>query len=212
MSRILVINSSLSGNASVSRILVNEAVQPLLAIDPDAVVTYRDLGDVPIPQAAAACIKGVPEKFTELVVQALSDELIAELKAADVVVIITPVCNLTIPDSLSAWFDYVLRPRGTYRYKDGWVEGLVTGTRAIVIESRGGIYSDEAVEVMDFQDAYLNSLFAFIGITDVTFIHTEKIDLGHETCEIAVTTAKSRLEESIIRGFTDTSEVRIASV
>lgn len=210
MNRILVINSSLSGDTSVSRILVDEAVQRLLVIDPKAVVSYRDVGDAPIPHLTSATVAGiraVPETQAELAAQALSDELIAELKAASVVVIGAPMYNFSIPTSLRAWFDHVLRPRVTFAYKDGAVQGLLTGIRAIVVESRGGLYSEGPTMSMDFQEPYLKTLLGFIGITDVNFIHAEKIGYGPEARETAITTAKSRLAEAIRPGFMDVSDV-----
>lgn len=204
MNRILVINSSLSGNASVSRLLVDKALQRLLEIDPDAVITHRDVGDAPIPHLTSTTVAGiraVAETKAELAAQALSDELISELKAADVVVIGAPMYNFSIPTSLRAWFDYVLRPRVTFAYRDGSVEGLVSGKRAIVVESRGGIYSEGPTKAMDFQEPYLKTLLGFIGINDVTFIHAEKIGYGPEAREAALTNAKSLIIETITPDF-----------
>ncbi|PKM19579.1 MAG: FMN-dependent NADH-azoreductase [Gammaproteobacteria bacterium HGW-Gammaproteobacteria-15] len=203
MNHILVINSSLSGDTSVSRILVDNAVQRLTAVNPNAVVTYRDVGDTPIPHLTSSTVAGiraVAETPAELAAQALSDELIAELKAADVVVIGAPMYNFSIPTSLRAWFDHVLRPRVTFAYKDGSVQGLLQGIRAIVIEARGGLYSEGPTKAMDFQEPYLKTLLGFIGITDVTFIHAEKIGHGPEAREIAITTAKSRIAQAITPG------------
>jgi len=136
-----------------------------------------------------------------LATQALSDELIAELKAADVVVIGAPMYNFSIPTSLRAWFDHVLRPRVTFAYKDGSVQGMLHGIRAIVIESRGGLYSEGPTKAMDFQEPYLKTLLGFIGITDVTFIHAEKIGSGAEARDIAISTAKLRLMDVITADF-----------
>lgn len=114
MNNILVINSSLSGDASVSRILVEGAVRCLLEVSPGAEVTYRDLGDAHsthLTSASIAGVRGVPGTQAELAAQTLSDELIVELKAADVVVVGAPMYNFSIPSSLRAWFDQVLRPR-----------------------------------------------------------------------------------------------------
>lgn len=204
MSHILVINSSLSGDASVSRILVENAVQRLTEVDPNAVVTYRDVGDASIPHLTSSTVAGiraVAETSAELAAQALSDKLIAELKASDIVVIGAPMYNFSIPTSLRSWFDHVLRPRVTFAYKDGSVQGLLQGKRAIIIESRGGLYTEGPTKAMDFQEPYLKTLLGFIGITDVTFVHAEKIGSGAEAREIALTTAKSRLANLITPDF-----------
>ncbi|KAA0696359.1 FMN-dependent NADH-azoreductase [Halopseudomonas laoshanensis] len=201
MNHILVINSSALGEASVSRHLVGSTVQRMLELNPNAVVTYRDLNDAPVPHLTSATVAGiraVAQTQDELAAQALSDELIAELKAADVLVIGAPMYNFSIPSSLRSWFDYVLRPRVTFAYGAGGVQGLLSSDmRVIVIESRGGLYSEGPTKAMDFQEPYLRTLLGFIGITDVTFIHAERIGSGPEARELAIETAKSRIEEVV---------------
>lgn len=210
MNHILVINSSLSGNTSVSRILVENAVQRLTELAPGAVVTYRDVGDASIPHlspSTVAGIRAVAETPAELAAQALSDELIAELNSADILVIGAPMYNFSIPSTLRTWFDHVLRPRVTFAYKDGSVQGVLQNKRVIVIESRGGIYSEGPTKAMDFQEPYLRTLLGFIGITDITFVHAEKIGHGPEAREIAITTAKSRIAQTITPGVIDALKV-----
>ena len=104
--------------------------------------------------------------------------------------------NFSIPTSLRAWFDHVLRPRVTFAYNEGSVQGLLPGKRVIVIESRGGLYSEGPTKGMDFQEPYLKTLLGFVGMTDVTFIHAEKIGFGPEARELALATAKSRIAEA----------------
>jgi FMN-dependent NADH-azoreductase len=196
MTHILVINSSVSGETSVSRILVDEAVQRLLEANPGAVVTHRDLGDAPIPHLTTATVAGVravAATGAELGAQALSDELIAELQAADIVVIGAPMYNFSIPSGLRAWFDHVLRPRVTFTYTEAGPQGLLTGKRVIVVEARGGLYSEGPAQAIDFQEPYLKTLLGFIGLTDVTFIHAEKIGFGPEAREEALATAKTKV-------------------
>ncbi|RUO33807.1 FMN-dependent NADH-azoreductase [Aliidiomarina soli] len=204
MSKILVINSSLSGGTSVSRTLAEDAVQRLLEVAPNAEIIYRDVGDAAIPHLTSSTVAGiraVAETQAELAAQALSDELIAELKAADVVVIGAPMYNFSIPSTLRAWFDHVLRPRVTFAYKDGSVQGLLQNKRVIVIESRGGIYSEGPTKAMDFQEPYLKTLLGFIGITDISFVHAEKVGSGAESREKALMTAKSQLANMITPDF-----------
>lgn len=198
MRQILVINSSVTGTASVSRILVDHTVQSLLAADPTAAVVYRDLDADPVPHltsATVAGVRGVPSSDDELASQARSDELIEELRAADVLVIGAPMYNFSIPTSLRAWFDHVLRPRVTFSYSERGPQGLLTGKHAIVIEPRGGLYSSGPAKVTDFQEPYLRQLLGFVGITDVTFIHAEKIGFGPEARESALSAAKSRIAQ-----------------
>nr|WP_249808703.1 NAD(P)H-dependent oxidoreductase [Bradyrhizobium sp. 48] len=200
--QILVVNSSVAGEESVSRILVEDAVHRLLELNPDAVVTYRELGDGPIPHLTPATVSGIRAIATtddELRTQALSDELIAELQAADIVVIGAPMYNFSIPSSLRAWFDHVLRPRVTFTYGETGPQGMLTGKRAIVIEPRGGVYSEGPTKAIDFQEPYLKQLLGFVGIADVTFILAEKIGYGPEARDLALRSASSRIAELTAR-------------
>lgn len=196
MSHILVLNSSISGEASVSRLLVEDAVQRLLDVNPGATVTHRDLGADPLPHLTPDTVAGVRAEATteaEMEAAALSDQLIAELMAADIILIGSPMYNFSISTGLRAWFDHILRPRVTFAYSEAGVQGLITGRKVIVIESRGGLYTEGPTAFMDFQEPYLRVLLGFIGLTDVTFVHAEKIGYGSEARDAAIASAKSRI-------------------
>ncbi|RQR22989.1 FMN-dependent NADH-azoreductase [Burkholderia sp. Bp9142] len=198
MANILVLNSSVLGNGSVSKILVEETVHHLLNSNPGAIVTYRDLGGAPIPHLTTtnvAGVRAVAATDDELAARDLSDQLIAELQAADIIVIGAPMYNFSIPTGLRAWFDYVLRPGVTFSYSEAGPKGLVTGKSIIVIESRGGLYSEGPAQVMDFQEPYLRTLLGYIGLTDVTFIHAEKIGFGPDAREAALVSARQAIAE-----------------
>jgi FMN-dependent NADH-azoreductase len=196
MAIVLVIKSSVLGDGSVSKVLVEEAVHRLLEANPGATVIHRDLGAEPVPHlttANVAGVRGVPKADAELAARTLSDELIAELRSADTIVIGAPMYNFSIPTGLRACFDYVLRAGETFKYSDAGPQGLLTGKRVIVIESRGGLYSEGPAQAIDFQEPYLRHLLSFIGLSDVTFIHAEKIGFGPDARESALATAKQAL-------------------
>jgi len=198
MSNILVINSSAAGGDSVSRVLVAEAVTRLLEAEPNAKITHRDLGENPPPHLISQTLNGVrgtATTETEFAARRLSDELIGELKAADTVVIGAPMYNFSVPTTLRAWFDHVLRAGHTFKYVDGAVRGLLGGKRVIVIESRGGLYSEGPAQAVDFQEPYLRHLLGFIGLTDVTFVRAEKIGYGPEARTASVEAARAQLAE-----------------
>ena len=200
MSHLLVINSSAAGRDSVSRVLVADAVSKLLEADPAAHVTHRDLGENPPPHLISQTLNGVrgtATTDTEFAARRLSDELIGELKAADTVVIGAPMYNFSVPTTLRAWFDHVLRAGVTFKYVDGAVRGLLGGKRVIVIESRGGMYSEGPAQAIDFQEPYLRHLLGFIGITDVTFVHAEKIGYGPQARTAAIEGAKAQISEVV---------------
>jgi FMN-dependent NADH-azoreductase len=196
MSHVLVINSSAAGRDSVSRVLVADAVSKLLEVNPNAKVIHRDLGENPPPHLVSQTLNGVrgtAVSEVEFAARRLSDELIGELKAADTIVIGAPMYNFSVPTTLRAWFDHVLRAGVTFSYADGSPRGLLGGRRVIVIESRGGLYSEGPAQAIDFQEPYLRHLLGFIGLTDVTFVHAEKIGYGPEARTAALETAKSKI-------------------
>ena len=196
MSNLLVINSSANTGASVSRLLIEEAVGQTLKAAPNTKVVRRDLGSDPVPHlttANLAGVRGTPETAEEHAARALSDELIAELRAADTIVIAAPMYNFSVPTSLRAWFDFVLRAGETFRYSEAGPEGLLKGKKVIVLTSRGGLYSQGPGTAADFQDPYLRHLLGFIGLTDVTFIHAEKIGFGPDAREAALAGAKAEI-------------------
>ena len=200
MAHVLVLNSSVLGEGSVSRVLIDEALQLVLKASPGATVTRRDLGTHPIPHLTTANwtgVRGKPSTEIELGTRALSDELIAELKAADTVLIGAPMYNFSIPTGLRSWFDYVLRAGETFSYSEAGPKGLLSGKKVIVVESRGGLYSEGPTKAIDFQEPYLRQLLAFIGLTDVRFIHAEKLGFGPDARAAAMSTATAALAAAV---------------
>ena len=196
MSTLLVINSSANTGNSVSRTLIDEAVGQILAAAPGTKVVRRDLGTNPVPHlttANLAGVRGTPATEEEHTARALSDLLISELRAADTVVIAAPMYNFSVPTSLRAWFDFVLRAGETFKYSEAGPEGLLKGKQAVVLTSRGGLYSEGPGAAADFQEPYLPHLLGFVGITDVTFIHAEKIGYGPEARAAAIASAKGQI-------------------
>jgi FMN-dependent NADH-azoreductase len=196
MSNILVLNSSAAGEASVSRLLVADAVAELTERLPGAQVVFRDLAADPIPHLLPSTINGVrgqPTSPAELEARALSDKLIAELRAADIIVIGAPMYNFSVPTTLRTWFDHVLRAGETFSYSEAGPKGLLTGKRVIVVESRGGLYSEGPAMSVDFQEPYLRHLLGFVGLTDVTFVRAEKIGYGPEAREQALADSRAEL-------------------
>ncbi|MGS4991538.1 FMN-dependent NADH-azoreductase [Roseibium sp. RP-7] len=201
MSKVLVLTSSVLGDASVSNQLTTHIVNQLRLKNGKSKVIARDLGSNPVPhltQDSTVALR-VPEAENEVQAnaQALSDELIAELKAADLLVIGAPMYNFGIPSTLKAWFDYVLRAGVTFSYSDAGPEGLLKGKRAIVVLTRGGLYSEGPAQLMDAQEPHLRTLLGFIGITDVTFIRAEKLAFGASFQEEAIAAAKKAANEVV---------------
>ena len=136
---------------------------------------------------------GINETPAQREALALSNALVEELKAADTIVIGAPMYNFGIPSTLKSWFDYVLRAGVTFSYSEAGPEGLLKGKRAIVVESRGGLYSSGPAQVMDSQEPHLRTMLGFVGITDVTFVRAEKLAFGPEAREEAIRNANAEL-------------------
>jgi FMN-dependent NADH-azoreductase len=198
MNTILALDSAVTGDASVSKALVREAIAALSDQTLSRVI-HRDLGADPVPhltQATLAGVRGEPATPAELATRALSDTLLAELRAADTIVIGAPMYNFSVATGLRAWFDYVLRAGETFRYGEAGPEGLLSAKRVIVIESRGGAYGEGPAKAIDFQEPYLRHLLGFIGLTDVTFVQAEKIGYGPEARSAAIAAATTALRDA----------------
>jgi FMN-dependent NADH-azoreductase len=197
MTNILILDSAATGSASVSRRLTESAADQLARRHPDARIVRRDIGAHPIPHLTEATVPAIRAGIVDSVeardALALSDTLIAELKAADLVVIGAPMYNFGMPSTLKAWFDHVLRAGISFRYSEKGPEGLLTGKKAIVVEARAGHYSDGPAAAMDHQEPHLRTLLGFIGITDGTVVRAEKLAFGPEAAEGAIADAIGRI-------------------
>lgn len=197
MSNILVLNSSASGADSVTRLLVDDAIAQFRRLNPAAKVVSRDLAANPVPHLSPDGIAGVrsPTATTpaEIAARDLSDTLIGELRAADTIVIGAPMYNFGLPSTLKTWFDHVLRAGETFSYSEAGPKGLLEGKKVIVIEARGGLYSEGPAQSLDFQEPYLRQLLGFIGLTEVTFVRAEKIGYGPEARDAAIAGARAEL-------------------
>ena len=187
MTNILVLKSSAAGAASVS----NQLVDAFVARWPAATVTTRDVGADPVPHLLPIALSGLfgnregPAGETA----DRADEVTAELKAADVLVIGAPMYNFGIPSTLKAWFDHVIRAGVTFNYTAEGPKGLLHGKRAIVLEARGGFYSDGIAKTMDAQEPHLRSMLGLMGITEVTFVRAEKLAVSADAKAESVQTA-----------------------
>jgi FMN-dependent NADH-azoreductase len=204
MNTYLQLNTSLHGAASQSSRLASQFVKSLARTEPgtDAAgkssrVIVRDLAGQPLPHLTA-------ERFTALVtapeqrtadqarIAAESDALVAELVAADVLVIGLPMYNFGVPSTLKAYFDHVARAGVTFRYTANGPEGLLRGKRAYVMATRGGRYAGTP---SDLQSAFVRQFLAFIGIADVEFVYAEGLAMGEASRTAALVEAGKRLEQ-----------------
>ena len=197
--KILHLDSSVTGEKSVSRPLTQAAAAKLKSLYPDAEYTYRDLIAEPLRHyTAVARLYGAddtnltPEQKHELEV---GKEVLAEFQAADLVLIGAPMYNFSIPSQLKAWIDLLAVPGVAFRYGPNGPEGLFGGKRIIIISSRGGLYGPGSpTQSFDHQEAYLRQVFQFFGITDVTVITAEGVGSPAHRDE-AVAAARAKIAE-----------------
>ena len=178
---ILHIDSAITGNQSVSRQLTREIVDRLTADNAGATVTYRDLNEgVPaIDTAWFQAVRLAPEApdAEQRRLIAISDAYLAEVQAADVLVIGSPIYNFTLTAQLKNWLDQIARAGVSFRYTEAGPEGLLKGKRAIVAYSSAGtpLGSD-----IDFASGYLRHILGFLGITDVDFVAADRLAVDRD--------------------------------
>lgn len=182
MSKVLVLKSSILAGYSQSGQLSDYFVEQWREKHAQDVITVRDLAANPIPVLDGELVGALRPSDAPLTPRqqealALSDELIAELQANDVIVIAAPMYNFNIPTQLKNYFDLVARAGVTFRYTEKGPEGLVKGKRAVVVTSRGGIHKDTPTDLVT---PYLSTFLGFIGITDVNFVFAEGIAYGRK--------------------------------
>ena len=197
MSRVLVIESSARQQGSVSRELTQQFIANWQAAHPSDRIQVRDLAAEPVPHLDATLLGGwmtPSEQQSEAEKDALarSNQLTDELLAADVLVLAAPMYNFSIPSTLKAWLDHVLRAGVTFKYSETGPQGLLSGKRAFVLTARGGIYAGSG---LDHQEPYLRQALAFIGIHEVQFIQAEGLNLGSEFSAKGLAKAKAKLAE-----------------
>ena len=179
---ILHLISSPRKAASYSIQLGNALVQQLEAAHPGSTVRVHDLTNTPFPHLEESHLQSFftpAENRNSEQQEAVrhSDEAIAELMAADVIVIGAPLYNFGIPSTLKAWIDHVSRAGITFRYTANGPEGLVKGKKVYLAVSSGGIYSEGPMAAYDFVVPYLKTLLGFLGMTDVTVARAEGTSL-----------------------------------
>jgi len=204
MRSLLRLDASSRERGSHSRTLCDYFEQRWLADHPGDRIVRRDLVETPIPHIAARTIEGFyapADQFTpELgAATALSDTLIAELKAADILLISTPIYNFSVPSALKAYIDQVVRIGHTFSYDGANFTGLVTGKRAFVFCAYGaaGYLNDGPLAAFDFLQPYLKLLLGFLGIGDVRLFAVEGMTGDAESVATEVARARREIDAEL---------------
>lgn len=196
MKTVLKVTSSIYSADGQSSRLADQFVGSLRAADPTLHLIERDLAADPLPHLDAARFKafGTPAAERSIEQQAAvaeSDRLVEELRAADVLVLGLPLYNFGVPSQLKAWFDQLARAGVTFRYTDRGAVGLLTGKKAYIVATRGGLYAGTPA---DTQTGYVRQFLGFLGIADVEFVYAEGLATGEAPRAAALGRARSALE------------------
>ncbi len=194
--KILEIRSSARAAGSHSTRLTQDLVARLRAKTTDAQHTLRDLSVNPLPALDESTLHALftpaEQRTAEQAARvALNDALIAEVQAADTIVIAAPMYNLTITAQLKNWIDAIARAGVTFRYTATGPEGMLQGTKVIVVTTRGGRHRDTPADGVAI---HLRQVLGFLGLTDVEFVYAEGLNMGPDAERQGLSEATRQIE------------------
>ncbi len=174
----LLLQTSLNGEQGQSHQLANEFIAELGKAQ-SLEVTTRDFASTQLPhltqeEMAAWGVDESERDASQAALAQISDELIAEVKNNDLIVLGMPMYNFGVPSNFKAWVDRVARAGITFKYTEQGPVGLIEGKKVVILAARGGMYQGTD---KDTQTAYLKDVLAFLGITDVHFIYAEGLNM-----------------------------------
>ncbi|WP_342648478.1 NAD(P)H-dependent oxidoreductase [Mucilaginibacter sp. CSA2-8R] len=178
MKRILHLTSSILGSESKSIKLGRAVVDKVIEKYPGSSIEEVNLVELEVPHLTPATFQSflVPgDQLTDDDRQSIrySEQFIAQLQAADVLVVGAPLYNFTIHTALKSWIDHITRPGVTFKYSEQGPVGLITGKKVYIAFSSGGVYSHGPGAANDFVIPYLVTFFRLLGLTDVTVFRAE---------------------------------------
>jgi FMN-dependent NADH-azoreductase len=178
MSKLLILKSSMMGVSSQTNSLIDAYVAARRAKGFADEIVEHNLAALDLPVldleifSALRGAENPSDRALEAI--ALSDRLIAELNASDTLIVGAPMYNLNVPTPLKNWFDLVARAGKTFRYTESYPLGLVENVNAIVFSSRGGVHLNQPTDAVT---PYLRAVLGLIGISDVSFVNAEGMDM-----------------------------------
>jgi FMN-dependent NADH-azoreductase len=197
MTTLLQINASIHSEGGQSSQLATQFVRRFRHSHSDANIVRRDLAGDAVPHLSAerfAAFLSKPESRTEAqhAVVGYSDALIEELRSADVIVIGLPMYNFGIPSQLKAYFDHIARAGVTFQYTAQGPVGLLTGKKAYVFATRGGLYVGTP---LDTQTNYVRDFLRFVGIEQVEFVYAEGLAMSDDSKTASLARAAEHIEK-----------------
>ena len=197
---ILQINSSARSTGSESTRMADSIGAKLQAGNPGATVVRRDLAATPHPvldePTLQALFTPADQRSAEQAARvALDDALIAQVQAADAIVIGSPMYNFGVTVQLKSWFDAIARAGVTFKYGPTGPVGLLTGKKVYVAVARGGLHKDGPNDV---QLAHLKTFLGFVGLTDVQFFFAEGMGMGPDAVAKAQALADADINSVLV--------------
>lgn len=194
MKSLLHITTSIMGEDSVSSMLMDELLAKLGAQDA-LDVTERNFAHQAVPHLdgpwLAALSTAEADRSSEQQAKvAFSDQLVAELQAADILVLGLPMYNFSLPSMLKAWVDHIARAGVTFKYTENGSVGLLEGKKVYLVAAMGGVHETGAT---DFLRPYMQHILAFVGLSDVEFITADGLNMGAECREKGLADARSQI-------------------
>jgi len=193
---LLQINASINNSDSQSSQLADQFVAAFHKRFPEARIVTRDVAAAdPVPHLngerfGAFISKPEERSAAQHAVVAYSDDLIAELKQADVIVLGLPMYNFGVPSQLKAYFDHIARAGVTFKYTDQGPVGQLTGKKVYVFAARGGLYAGTP---LDTQTSYVRDFLRFLGMTDVEFVYAEGLAISPQSRETGLAKAMAEI-------------------
>ncbi|MCK7596826.1 NAD(P)H-dependent oxidoreductase [Microbulbifer sp. CAU 1566] len=193
--KLLKIQTSLFQNDGQSTQLANQFADQWLTANPGGEIVSRNLAASPVPHLDLERFQALNSDPAERTpeqqdVVDFSNTLIEEIREADTLVFGIPMYNFSVPSSLHAYFDHIARAGVTFQYTENGPQGLLTGKRAYVVITRGGLYGEDHA-----QTNFIRQFLGFIGINEVEFIYAEGLAMGDESRNGALSAARERLSQ-----------------
>lgn len=192
--QVLRVDSSIFGSNGHSSQLSDHLIEKLKQDGPVNIVK-RDLNAEPLPHLTLDIVNAIGTAENERDTQQRewaekADQVIAEVKQADIIILTAPMYNFSVPSSVKAWMDYLARAGETFRYTEHGPEGLLTNKKVFVVSSRGGLHFGKA---SDTQTDFVNTFLNFVGLSDIEWIYAEGLAMSDHKDQ-SITEAKQRIQ------------------
>jgi FMN-dependent NADH-azoreductase len=197
--QVLQLNSSILGDNSVSNQLVATLTERLQAAGEKLEIQQRDFSVEPVPHFDEQWLQALmtPEADRSDSQQQkvdFSDTLIAELKAADVLIIGLPMYNFSVPSMLKAWNDHVARAGATFKYTDTGPVGLLEDKKVFLVAAMGGVHK---VGESDYLRPYMQQFLGLLGLTDISFVTASGLNMGEEPRAEGIARAEAEIDAAV---------------